>query len=264
MPSVVRIGDKDVAGYTNIQGSGTVNAGDAPSFSSVSVTSPEEYNVDFAEPIINEAGREAPFDDPSSIDMVPSEYPPNTPPESDNGEPKEEVDPEEVEDEEKESQQLDDCRNLELPLDYSMQLSQNYKLSDLSSGALFPHRIQRQVQLSEQEIVCNLEAIAKVILEPIRANFGPFRINSGFRRGSGRSQHNRGMAVDIQEPSWSPKKHFEVIEWAMKNLPVDQGILEHGNSVWLHISYDRNKGSQRGERLTMYRSKFTPGFKLYY
>jgi hypothetical protein len=73
------------------------------------------------------------------------------------------------------------------------------------------------------------------------------------------------MAVDIQEPTWTNKKLFEVAQWALKNLPVDQLIYEHGRyNCWLHLSFDRTKTTQRGQPLTMYRNKFEPGLRLYY
>lgn len=264
MPAVSRIGDKDNKGDKLVEGSSTVFAGDSsgsPSFSNVTLTLPEEYDVEFATPVIKVAGRHAAFDEPGEINKTPEEYPEDTPPEDDTGEAKEES---EKEPEEKPSEDLGDCRAIETPINYSINLTPNFTIGNLTTGTTFPHSIRSQKGLSEAAIVCNLEGLAKAILEPLRKEFGSFRINSGFRVGSGGSQHNRGMAADIQEPSWSNKKHLEVCEWISENLPADQLIIEHGNSVWIHVSYDRNQASQRGELLTMYNGNFSSGLKLYY
>lgn len=264
MPSAARKGDKDSAGHALVEGSSTVNIGDSsgsPSFSSIDVTLPEEYNVKFATPVIQAAGRYAAFDEPGDIKYTPSDYPEDTKPDDYDGEVKQDA---EVQDEEKPTPDLGDCMEIDTPINYDMKLSENYTIADLSTRALFDHKIQPQVGLSVQEIVCNLQALTENIIEPLRAEFGAFRINSGFRKGSGRSQHNKGQAVDIQEPTWSNEKHLEVAKWILQNLPCDQLIFEHGNAIWLHISFDRNKSSQRGQALTMINGSYPPGLKLYY
>lgn len=261
MPAVARKGDKDSRGDVLTEGSSSVFAGDSPSFSNIEVTLPVEYNVEFATPVISEVGRAAPFDDQESIQFIPEDYPEDIPPEDDDGTVKEEAEVTEVE---LKAGEVSDCKNFTIPIDYNQRLSPNFTIASLSNKAYFKHNIKAQVGLSEKQILCNMQALAENILEPLRAQFGDFRITSGFRVGSGKSQHNKGMAFDTQTPGWSGKKYMEVAQWAAKNLPCDQIILEHGNSVWIHISYDRNKSKQRGQILTMYRNKFTPGFKLYY
>jgi hypothetical protein len=76
--------------------------------------------------------------------------------------------------------------------------STDFTIGDLSKGAVFSHNIQAQGGLSEQEIVCNLEALATHIIQPLKNEFGSFTINSGFRVGAGKSQHTKGQALDIQ------------------------------------------------------------------
>lgn len=265
MPAVVRVGDKDSAGDTQVEGSSTVNVGDAsgsPSFSNIQLTLPEEYSIDFVRAAVLQTSKYAQFDEPSEINKVPDDYPDDTQPDDFDGDTKEESD---AQDEEKPTPDLSDCRTIELPIDYNIKLSSNYTIGDLSRDIpIFPHAIRAQVGLTEQEIVCNLQAVAENILEPLREEWGTFRINSGFRVGSGKSQHNRGQAVDIQEPTWSNTKHLEVAEWMAKNLPVDQLIFEHGRNIWIHVSFDRNKTTQRGQLLTMLNGRFESGLKLYY
>jgi len=154
-------------------------------------------------------------------------------------------------------------------IDYNMQLSPNYKLKDLTTGAVFPHTIAAQNGLSTDDIINNLKALCVNILEPLREQYSGFNINSGFRRGSSGSQHNKGMAVDIQFPALSiPNSagYNPIIEWVRINLPFDQFIVEHGRSgPWLHISHDRLKLNQRGQTLTWSKSRgFENGLTNYY
>jgi hypothetical protein len=104
-------------------------------------------------------------------------------------------------------------------------------------------------------------------LEPLRAKYPGLRINSGFRKGAGTSQHNKGMAVDIQWAGLSPAGYSPIAQWVTENLPVDQLIFEHGNSIWLHISYNRGLSKQRGQLLTYYPKdtpQYKPGLTNYY
>jgi hypothetical protein len=163
-------------------------------------------------------------------------------------------------------------------VDYDAKISPNYALKDVSIGAVFRHKIKEQRGLSESDIVCNLQNLAINILEPLRAQFPSTRINSGFRGTpsipGGVSQHEKGEAVDIQFPGFSNSKYLEAAKWVRDNLPFDQLIFEHGNSIWLHISCKRN-GTQRKQLLTMWEgylkytdrdppSKYRGGLVLHY
>lgn len=150
-------------------------------------------------------------------------------------------------------------------LNYNEQLSKNYKLRNLSIETLFPHRIKAQVGLSERDIVCNLKNLAVNILEPLKAKYPNVRVNSAFRgtpSAGGKSQHMKGEAVDVQFPGISDSDYMPIAKWIALNLPFDQMIFEHGNSIWLHISCKRN-GNQRKQLLTMYKGDYEPGLKLY-
>jgi uncharacterized protein YcbK (DUF882 family) len=153
-------------------------------------------------------------------------------------------------------------------LDYELQLSPNYKVRSLSIDAVFPHKIKNQVGLTTEEIVCNLKTLAVNILEPLRANYPNIRINSAFRGtpslpGNRVSQHEKGEAVDIQIPGFTPQQYLVVAKWVVENTAFDQIIYEHGNSIWLHISTKRN-ASNRKVALTMYRGNYESGIKTYY
>jgi hypothetical protein len=152
-------------------------------------------------------------------------------------------------------------------LNYDAKISPNFRLRDLSIGATFAHKIKAQRGLSENDIVCNLQNVAINILEPLKKQFPNTRVNSGFRGTpsvpGGVSQHEKGEAVDVQFTGFSPSQYLEASKWVKSNLPFDQFIFEHGNSIWFHISCKRT-GGQRKQLLTMYKSKYEPGIKLYY
>lgn len=148
---------------------------------------------------------------------------------------------------------------------YNTRLSRNYTLGNLSTNTVLSKSIIRdQVGLKSADIVCNLKAVAENILEPIRTRYPGFNINSGFRHGSGVSQHNKGQAVDLQWPNMTNKQMFDVAQWISQTLPIDQLIVEHGNKIWLHISYNRTASKQRGKLTTMINNRYTNGLRLHY
>jgi hypothetical protein len=97
------------------------------------------------------------------------------------------------------------------------------------------------------EHIENMKQLAENIFEPIREHFGcPIYISSGYRSqalnaaigGALNSQHNRGMAIDI-DMDGTNIKNSAIFEYA-KTLPFDQLIWEFGtkeNPDWVHISY---------------------------
>tara|TARA_B100000902_G_scaffold400033_1_gene474840 strand:- start:18194 stop:18676 length:483 start_codon:yes stop_codon:yes gene_type:complete len=99
-----------------------------------------------------------------------------------------------------------------------------------------------------------LTALTTACLQPVRDQFGPVRITSGFRHpdlaplvnSSVFSQHCAGEACD-----WEVRgvDNMEVAKWVIKNLPFDQLILEfyeegNINSGWIHLSYKRDGGNR--------------------
>lgn len=170
------------------------------------------------------------------------------------------------------------CLDLDIPSNakelpaklYDEKLSPNYRIRDVSIGAFFRQRIKETsyVDLTLSDFICNLQSLCVNILEPLRQKYPNIRINSAFRGtpslGGGKiSQHQKGEAVDIQIAGLPPKGYIPIANWCIANLPFDQLIFEHGNSIWLHISHKRN-GNQRKELLTMYGGNYESGLKLYY
>lgn len=210
-----------------------------------------------ASQLISAAGGNAPFDDPDT--EIPEGWPEPTAEdpveeptviEGDNETPPIEI----------------DCENV-TTVDYNFKLSDNYTVRDLTLSPLYKHPLRAQNGLSLSDIVCNMKGLAVNILEPLRKKYPDIHINSGFRAASGASQHNKGMAVDIQVSGWPPSKYSEVCKWIVDNLNFDQLLIEFGVSVWLHISYDRTKATQRKSKLTYYPKgspQYKPGLVNYY
>lgn len=98
-----------------------------------------------------------------------------------------------------------------------------------------------------------LEALSVEILEPLRRQFGPIKINSGYRseavnlrvNGSPTSQHLLGQAADIVSPNFTPE---QIATWIYLygNIPVRQIIIyppDNGN--FLHVSIDPKRPAKR-------------------
>lgn len=149
---------------------------------------------------------------------------------------------------------------------YAFKLSENFSLAQLSSQCVFPHQLVAQHGLSIQQIVCNLQALCENILEPLKSHHRNIRVNSAFRKGSGRSQHERGQACDIQAPGLSNKQMYDLCIWCKDNLPYDQIIFEYGRAPWIHMSFNRagnRPKSASNKVMTMKGGKYSPGIHLY-
>ena len=94
----------------------------------------------------------------------------------------------------------------------------------------------------------NMELIAEEVFEPLWVWVGgPIKINSFFRSpelntaigGSGKSQHCKGQAIDIDD-TFGKATNAEMYHWIKENLNFDQMIWEFGdddNPAWVHVSY---------------------------
>lgn len=102
----------------------------------------------------------------------------------------------------------------------------------------------------------NLTCLIKRVLQPVRELWGhAVTVNSGYRcerlnaivGGSKNSQHKYGKAADITVGSTELNRKLFAMIRASK-IPYDQLIDEY-DYKWIHISYDPNKQSQRGQVL---------------
>ena len=132
-----------------------------------------------------------------------------------------------------------------------MQLSKNFTLSELTKSQTAT-RLGIENIPSSQEIF-HLKHLCENILQKVRDRFNePVMINSGYRSiklceaigSSGKSQHAKGQAADIEVANLDNKK---VAEWIKNNLQYDQLILEFykesegPRSGWIHVSYVSDK-----------------------
>ncbi len=137
-----------------------------------------------------------------------------------------------------------------------MRLSKHFPLSELTKS-----QTAKRLGIGnnpDNHALGNLRALAHNILEPVRLHYKiPFIPSSGYRslklnRALGSrdgSQHTKGEAVDFEIPGIA---NLDLAEWIMRNLEVDQLILEFhdqeiSDSGWVHCSY--RSGNNRGECL---------------
>jgi zinc D-Ala-D-Ala carboxypeptidase len=143
-----------------------------------------------------------------------------------------------------------------------MKLSENFTLDELckSSTAM---RLEIDNIPYDEDIITNLKNVARNILQPLREKFNiPFSPNSGYRspllneaiKGSAKSQHCDGQAVDIEIPTID---NSVLAHWIVMNLDFDQLILEYykkgePKSGWVHVSYS---GSDNRKEVLTYDGK---------
>jgi len=152
------------------------------------------------------------------------------------------------------------CLSAPEPAPNSFVLTTNFTLGMLSSQAVLSLTpVRAQAGFTYQEIICNLQGWAENIGEGLLAQFGTFLITSGFRAGSGSSQHHRGQAADIQFPSKSNLEVYNIAVWLKDNLPYDQLILEYGgNKPWIHSSFNR-AGNRAASASNKFGTRIGPG-----
>lgn len=152
---------------------------------------------------------------------------------------------------------------------YNLQISPNFKVKDFTVGAYYPNQVIDYMGFSTNTRVCNLQAVAVNIAEPMLAKFGRFLVTSGLRNKTstpnGVSQHIKGEAIDIQFPGWSYNRYWENAAWIKDNIPYDQFIFEHSSTTglaWYHLSYNRSGNmpvTDRRKVMTMYKNNYSSG-----
>jgi hypothetical protein len=134
-----------------------------------------------------------------------------------------------------------------------MQLTEHFSDTELGVAGCSP------------QIVANATQLCELLLEPIRAQFGPTVLSDGYRDsaknaavgGAPNSQHlylGQNSAADINE--CANASLATVFNWIRldSHLPFDQCILEVNPATQepacIHISYDGGKAQQRRQALT--------------
>ena len=154
-----------------------------------------------------------------------------------------------------------------MPADRSMKLSKYFTLGNfLLDGNWIPKTlplsnaggfrtealslpgISGRSNITGEEIICNLQALATNVLDPLMDQFNggvKIPLNAAFRlpgRKRMEGQHGMGMAVDLQQfPGFNHQMAYDIAIWIVNNLPFDQLLIEKiGVNPWIHISYNRN------------------------
>lgn len=134
-----------------------------------------------------------------------------------------------------------------------MRLSDHFTLAEfVKSPTADRHGIDNT---PPEDVVENLRQLCIHVLEPVRQQFGPVSVNSGYRcpelnaavGSKPTSQHTRGQAADFECP---PHDNAYVAAWIRDHLQFDQLILEFYKpsqplSGWVHCSWagPKNRGS---------------------
>lgn len=119
------------------------------------------------------------------------------------------------------------------------------------------------------DMIEKLRELCLEFMEPVRKQFGPIWITSGYRSpalnnaigGSPSSAHKFGCAADFV--SMKGATTLEIVDWIVdeSGLPFDQVIDEYSStSNWVHLGMLRPVGKQvpRHQALTMRNGKYTP------
>lgn len=109
------------------------------------------------------------------------------------------------------------------------------------------------------EVIAKLTELCRRLLEPVREQFGPLLVTSGYRcpqlnvaiGGSKVSAHIYGCAADFVSFYHVPTRH--IVEWIASadesHLPFDQVIDEYSStSSWVHLAMVRPVGNQKPRR----------------
>ena len=157
----------------------------------------------------------------------------------------------------------------------AMRISHNFSLQELVYSTDAIHAGIDQEEHLDISAVSRITSLVLKVLQPVRDQFGPTKVNSCFRSpplntligGSKNSQHccsGTSAAADIEIISESVS-NMELAEWIKDNLEFDQLILENyapervskitgkpegPNSGWVHVSYS-SVGDNRKEVLRM-------------
>jgi len=127
----------------------------------------------------------------------------------------------------------------------STQISKYFSIGMLSSNAIVSHyKLAPQHKLSVPELACNLKNLAENCLDKIKAKYPNMSVTSAFRTGTSTSQHELGMAADMQFSGVGKSEYYNIAGWIKNNVLFDQLLLEYKTTgtglPWIHISFNSN------------------------
>jgi len=141
-----------------------------------------------------------------------------------------------------------------------MKLSKHFTLEELThSSTAAEEGIDNTPDAAGIE---KLKLLCEKVLEPIRVQFGPIRVNSGYRSdalnkaigGALTSQHSFCEAADVSSRHYTP---LEIAEWCIANLPAFGQVIREPS--WTHVSYDMRQPC-RNQPLSMDRVNGKPHY----
>ncbi len=142
-----------------------------------------------------------------------------------------------------------------------IQLSEHFMLSEFMRSATADLLGIDNRPSAEQ--VGNLRNLCQEVLEPLRRQFGPIMVNSGYRcerlneavGGVGNSSHLRGEAADIRLVDVATGWRYYTFLVAHVNF--DQLLFEYNRrgAVWLHVSCRQEMALNRHQAFPNYLAK---------
>lgn len=154
-----------------------------------------------------------------------------------------------------------------------MKLSEHLTIKEVTKSAT-----ATRLGISNEPTIAHLEAlkcVARDIFEPVRKHFNvPIAVTSGYRskelndaiKGSSRSQHCHGQALDIDADVYGGVTNAEVFHYIKNHLNFDQLIWEFGTDeepAWVHVSHVKDGGVNRGEVLKAYKDSGRTKYKKF-
>lgn len=133
-------------------------------------------------------------------------------------------------------------------------LSPNFYLDEfVRSETAVRHGIDMSVPVGGI-VYSNLRRLCRMVLQPVRAHFGPVHITSGYRPdplnkligGSPTSEHRSGRAADFIVPGATP---LEVARWIRDHLTTYEQLI-HEFGEWVHVSTPPGAATAGQETLT--------------
>lgn len=102
----------------------------------------------------------------------------------------------------------------------------------------------------KQWIYNNIRELCVNILQPVRDEFGPIYITSGYRSpelnkkigGSPSSNHLFGYAADIESYDYPL---IEILEWIYNNCTYCELIAEYFPNGWVHVAHKKHYNTKQ-------------------
>ena len=130
-------------------------------------------------------------------------------------------------------------------------ISENFKWYEF-----FKSQVAERKEISnipkEGYVYVNIKELVENVLQPIRDEFGPIVINSGYRSlklntvigGSVMSNHCNGTAADI-EPINPSVNYINIIEWIHNTISYRELIAEYFPTGWIHVAYREGENNRQ-------------------